>query len=288
MPPAIKETRWAFTGSQSPSYDAPMVQVAVLTAARREKVAEKTLWEIHNRGRAWVFPQKVVLYSAPLDRKPPVTPLGWRVVHQYGPRGGGADFRALVRLLDPTMDALVFEDDVQPCRNALLAMYGAKVPDDCAFLSFYDIGGRYTKRSYHGIVRADPADGWWGNQALRLPWWVIRDFNNGRYEACFSNAQDTWLGNIARDRRLSIGVSAPSLVQHVGEDSLCNPGAGLTGIRGPSPMFPGQDFDALTGRPLEWKPDHADSRERITWCEFHGTHHENATTCPMIETCGHK
>jgi hypothetical protein len=41
------------------------------------------------------------------------------------------------------------------------------------------------------------------------------------------------------------GVHVPNLVQHLGDQSICNPGQGLSGVRVAN-NYPGARFDALT------------------------------------------
>lgn len=247
-----------------------IAQIGVLGTHRRREVLEITLEELNGRGGAWGYPFRTVYYSAYDVESPPKIPLGWRIERWSGPTGGGNDFRTMVGRLDPTMDAILLEDDVQPCKNAVRMMYSTVVPDDCAFVTFY----RWSEdESYAG-------GSFWGAQAIRMSARMIRDIQLGRHDPPY-NAQDVWLGHVSKSMGLRWEAFPVALVQHVGADSLVSPGARLEGLRSPSGYFPGEDWDAMCGHwPEPFHPERAKGRPAITWCSFHGENHPDALKCP--------
>ena len=265
------------------------LQIGVLLAERREQMGEITIRELEERGAAGVVDIRTLYYSARDASPAPKLPDGWRLVRRPGPNGGGADFRWMIGQLDPTRDAILFEDDVQPCRNAVPAMMKIEVPDDCGAVSFYDGGHAHELKPYAGphlgLTRVGPERlsraGFAGAQALRIPAWLIARMQAGEFDPP-AHGQDTWVGRVVADLGLGVAVLCPSLVQHVGEDSLCQPGANLKDWRTPTTTFPGEDFDALGEYPLAITPGPATPRPRITWCGLHGAHHANAIACPAV------
>lgn len=264
------------------------MQLGVLCAARREACAEITIRELEGRGGAHVVDSRTLFYSAADAAAAPSLPAGWKLVRRPGPRGGGVDFRWMVGQLDPTMDAILFEDDVQPCRNAVAAMVAIPVPDGCGAVSYYDagdtIGSLYAGHTtgLHIVPASGPSNlGFHGAQALRLPAWLITRMQAGEFDPPHTG-QDVWIGQLLSGLGLNIGVTCPSYVQHVGDDSLCSPGATLSGVRAPASNFPGEDFDALGELPVTITAGPATPRPRVTWCGLHGAHHDNAIACPAV------
>ena len=267
---------------------ARVIQLGVLSGAGREPMLERTVAELEERGGAAAASSRVVYYSAPNDAPSPSLPDGWQLVRRHGPNGGGADFRWMIGELTADSDALLFEDDVQPVRNAIPAMLKHHVREGWGAISFYDagdtIGHLYagTRTGVHVVPASGPNDlGFHGAQALRLPAWLIYEIQRGDHDPPH-RGQDVWIGQLLHRKGLKIAVTCPSLVQHVGDDSMCTPGATLAGARAPSANFPGEDFDALGVYPETITPGPWTPRARITWCEFHGIDHEGATGCPRI------
>jgi hypothetical protein len=267
-----------------------VTQLAVLSGAGREHQAARTISELNGRGAAGRvhLATRELYYSAPAAAAAPELPAGWSVVRREGPRGGGADFRWMVGQLDPTHDALLFEDDVQPCVNAVRAMLQVPLPPGCGAISFYDagdtIGHLYAgMRSGLAVIGANGPNelGFHGAQALMLPSWLIARMQVGEFDPPHAG-QDVWIGRLLDRAGLKIAVCCPSLVQHVGDDSLCSPGATLEGARKPSNNFPGEDFDAAGPWPETITPGPWTPRERITWCDYHGINHADAVACPRL------
>jgi hypothetical protein len=191
----------------------------------------------------------------------------------------------MIGKLDPTCDAIVLEDDVQPCVNAIPAMVRQEVPADCGAVTFY--GGGLTNGLYVGResgLHVLPAPHFCGSQALRLPAWLIGRIQAGQFDPPpWRHCQDVWLGRMIHALGLKMAVVCPSLVQHVGEDSIVGPGAELQGTRAPTPNFPGDDFDALGPWPKVIEPGTWTPRPRVTWCTLHEMHHPVGITCPRRE-----
>lgn len=255
------------------------MQLAVLSADGRDDMPSRTVFELEERGAAHVVASRTLFYSASTSSPAPAVPPGWRVVRRPGPRGGGADFRWMLDELEPG-EAILFEDDLQPCRNAVPRMLELDVPEGCGARTYYSGGalnGIYTGRATGTHVLS--AKGFRGSQAVRLPAWLLERLRAGHFDPPHV-CQDVWLERVLEQLGLPIAVTCPSLVQHVGEDSLCSPGADLAGARAPSNNFPGEDFDALgpCGElvvPGPWTP-----RSRVTWCALHEMHHFPANFCP--------
>lgn len=274
----------------------PLIQFGVLSSLRREDVAAVTCAELEGRGGLGKLVSSgaataTLFYSGGLGRREPSIPRGWDYLAWTGPNGGGADFRIMIGQLRDDVDAVLFEDDVQPVVNACLAMARIAVPAGCGAVSFYDagdtVGSLYFGRRC-GLLRvpaSGPNDlGFHGAQALRLPAWLIKRMQRGDFDPPHSG-QDVWLGRVLHGLGLMIAGTCPPLVQHVGEDSLCSPGAELTGARAQAATFPGEDFDALGPWPERIdQQGPATGRPRITWCSFHGEHHEGAVSCPRFTT----
>ena len=259
-------------------------QLAVLGTSRRLPVLEETVRELENRGRAWVLARRTVYYAARDCDPEPEVPHGWRVVRWVGPNGGANDHRRMIRHLDPTMDAIILEDDVQPCVNAVPKMIATMVPSDCAWISFYDFGGPngYYTGATPGIYKHLNTL-FWGVQAIRVRSDVLARAWRGEFaDLSPTEGQDVWWGRIADRCGLGMAWLCPSLVQHVGRDSLFAAGSDLVGNRAPSPRFPGEDWDALGDPPERCEvAGPAKERPRLTWCELHGTNHAHPLACPM-------
>ncbi len=259
------------------------VQIGVLTTESRRIVADATLAEFDENAGGDQFADKTIFgtFTSGVGIADRYT---WRRLQWEGPNGGGNDFRTMVGHLDPTRDALLFEDDVSPCVNGLLAMAAIPVPEDCAFLSYYDFGqdGVLVSGTEPGIYK-HRADWWHGAQALRLPAWLIRKIQADEFEAPPSG-QDLWLGKISHVLGLAIGQTCPSYVQHEGEDSAYAPGSRLEGTRTRTVRFPGIDWDALGDQPPGTLDiiKRGEKRPAITWCEFHGVNHADALVCPRF------
>lgn len=241
-----------------------MIQIAVFAAARREKLTARTcaLLDTHGGARA-LGCTKTLFYSAPSNFDAPDLPPRWRLVRRRGPFAAGLDYAWMCRSFPPETDALIFEDDVYPATNAVCTMTRHHVPPGCAFTAFYD----FRNLTNGAPVIVDPGK-LMGTQAMLIPWrtlQVMRDGAKPFYPP--ADGQETWLNRIAVILGQSIEIT-PSLVQHVGVDSLYAPGSTLIGDRAPSRSFP-EAFEL---------PQFGNA-----WCSFHGTYHKDGQLCPLIE-----
>lgn len=271
-----------------------MIQLGVLSGAGRPELTERTCAELDDRGGARAAESILpctVYYSAPVTERELALPPGWHCVRRNGPQRPGPDFRWMLGELSPVVDALLFEDDVQPCRRAVEKMIAMEVPDGCGALSYYDAGDTVGSLYSAGctddvaIIPANgPADlGFHGAQALRLPAWLIMRIQDGEFDPVHVG-QDVWLGRLLERLGLSIGVTRVALVQHVGHDSLATPGARLEGARAPAANFLGEDFDACGPWPEALVAGTWTEPPRVTFCPLHGIEHPDAAACPTFAT----
>lgn len=263
------------------------VQIAVLTTTRRRAVAEITLRELDVRGGGDQFSRKGI-YCGTMGPAygQPATRDGWSLHTWPGPLGQVNDFRQLLSRLDPSSPVVFLEDDIQPCRNALIRIAQTPVPSDCAFLAFYDSGvagvGAFFTGPDPGVYKRPSLGVFYGTQAVRIEAHVIRDLLTFPCNQGHAPGSDFWLAHYAAGRGLKLAVHSPSLVQHVGLDSECASGSRLAGVRQPTMRFPGEDWDAMG--PLircDWAGP-ATERPEITWCAFHGIHHPDPLGCPSV------
>jgi hypothetical protein len=136
-------------------------------------------------------------------------------------------------------DLLFFEDDIQPCRNAVTALARIPVPDDLGFLSAFDHRNLMRTITEPTLLRIGADDsqvqggwGFWGNQALKIPGralaHLVKQRTNYTYAPGVSElgrarslmyGSDVWLGAQAASADAPwkrYGLIAPSLFQHVG------------------------------------------------------------------------
>lgn len=170
---------------------------------------------------------------------------------------------------------LYMEDDILLSKNAIRAVVSMNYPKHLAFVSFCDIKN---VAPLTGITECPGYDfegptgegGHWGNQMLviqgealsylqastTMPDWNI---TLPDHRASWpKSAADIVLGKKASDIMLGIslacppapwsryGVFSPSLAQHVGERSLVNPKATVSGWGRDSLTWRGEDFDSLS------------------------------------------
>jgi hypothetical protein len=135
-------------------------------------------------------------------------------------------------------DLVLLEDDLAICKNGAMLMERLGVPDDCAFLSFFCIGG---VGMANGIHRAR-MHAFCYAQALKFPLRTVIELHEAFGEMARDPrvpGADDVLQRIGRQRGWLYGMHFPNIVQHVGEVSA----VGIEGSR-TSPTFPGEEFDA--------------------------------------------
>jgi hypothetical protein len=230
--------------------------IAVLTTPTRTQYLRGTLAAIGAAGGDLVDASRIVFVDGDPDRSPVVSDLRWTKISVSGggpPRGSR---RAVWRVLHLAAIARVpylifFEDDVRPCRNAILAMSLIPVPRGLGFLTWCNqkTGLPATPPAPPAIYlrsASDPANapGHWGNQALKLPARALHLFAQPSTEPRdeYAYSSDTWLG----EKLGRYGIVVPSIIRHVGAETTipAQAGMGIDGHRG-GLNYAGDDFDAL-------------------------------------------
>lgn len=163
-------------------------------------------------------------------------PFGWRVVEtEKSHPDNGAAYRRLLELADGDgQGALVLEDDVIPAAGALELVRRLQVPDEVAFVSFFECWFR--REAPHALVRL-PASAWVYAQAVGFPartvkWLAAADWDLGI-------GADVNIATILRGS--DCAVHLPALFQHAGRTSTAHP------QRGDMPFsctFLGAEYDA--------------------------------------------
>jgi hypothetical protein len=217
-------------------------QVVVQAIAGREQITRATCWALDGIGGASKLPAPPVLYWTGADAPAFDLPPGWTLLHDVrAPQGHRRDHWRMLQTVPEGADLVVYEDDVMPCRNAVV--YMAAWPQD-VFTTFY----RAPNQAPAGAARLlDPRMGFWGTLAIKIPARLVQRLaaapdstNAGKLP---KEGADTRVGRLLEQWREPVYYHR-SLVQHVGVQSLCNPGATLTGWRTPARDFD-PDLDAL-------------------------------------------
>lgn len=212
--------------------------VVVFAIPGREATTAATLEALDGPGGGSKLMCDRILFWTGLT--PPVpAPPGWITVHNaHGERGSIAALSDFWKMLDTVGDRdLVFlEDDVMPCRNALPYMVAWASP----YVTHFFNGSRVA----HG-VRKLPPGGFEFSQTIKIPARIVAKLRANPPTS--KGPRDGW--DLAIGRQLA-KLGEPlyqhrSLVQHVGFQSMWNPGNNLA-KRLPAQDFPGPDFDALT------------------------------------------
>jgi hypothetical protein len=131
-------------------------------------------------------------------------------------------------------DLLALEDDIVTARNFI--PYAARWSSSHMTSFFFLHGGGLQ------VGRPESPATFGGNQALWFPARLVRELAR-----CEPRREPGWLQDNALSYELvrlgELVVYHRSLVQHVGNTSLCRPGRPLGHIVAPD--FPGEDFDCL-------------------------------------------
>ena len=267
----------------------PRVQIAMMSIAGREPITSDTCKALSAAGLDELTIVPVLHYNCPPGRPSPEAP-GWRVERHHAGlvtysqaeiaarfRGRGKspwlDFLRVIQSFDAGADAIFFEDDLLPCKNAVRRMVELEVPDGVGLVSFFDYRNEWPRP---GLWTNPTGREFHGAQALKIPARVLPRLQALALENVTIPCWDIWLGRAMEILGLSIAHYAPSLVQHVGMASMYAPGV-------PRPMadnFPGEDFDALgpcpDPIPIVPRPPVKD-----VFCELHREFHPAGRTCPL-------
>jgi hypothetical protein len=144
---------------------------------------------------------------------------------------------------------LILEDDVELCRNALEYIERTAVPAGLDFITWFD--GHMLRAGAGAGIYSVPAEKFFCLQGVTWRRATAEALLRSPEAATWSDRHsgDTLIARILRGRRY--GVHVPNLLQHIGAQSICNPGQKLAGVRTAN-NYPGRRFDASAldrGRP---------------------------------------
>lgn len=255
-------------------------EVAVISVEGREDLTNATLVNLRDRGGLLAGGLKGTVYwsgkgDAPLFE-------GWRVKKFPIERPASLSLQRVFEGTEPGNDLLFLEDDVVPCRNALIAACNFEMRRNMGLISFYDYRCEWPTPG----VFAAPKGRWLaGSQAVKFSAEFLSmvmpliekkvefDTLNGKLLP-WQAGWDTWMGFAVEHAGMDVYHYAPSLFQHGGATwSIANEGAGHPYALN----FPGEDWDALSPCP---NPIPTGSWTRVYQkCKFHGRTHPNGIVC---------
>jgi len=235
---------------------------------RRHDYADATLSQLEAQGaivmNAWMSPadeqhlRAAPLTMAALEGAPAVI----RIFSDVHRRGQAWNFlRALRAGLDAGAERItLLEDDLEICRGFVARVEATPVPADCAFISWFDpFLGCPRLGTYQGYMALPPKEPlppapgfvrricslFYCNQALTFTRATASRIARAYISAVWTapHEGDVLIAQILQHENYA--VHYPSLVQHVGALSLCNPGQRLEKNR-ISHHYAGADFDAAT------------------------------------------
>jgi hypothetical protein len=186
---------------------------------------------------------------------PPVQASGWVTVASAKRQGQRRTYwRALALGVEQTRGErderiLILEDDVELCRNALSCIERASIPNGLDFITWFD--GHIIQSGATPGIYPVPAEKFFCLQGITWRRSTAEILLRSPEAAAWPDRHsgDTLIGKILRGRRY--GVHVPNLIQHIGAQSICNPGQRLEGVRTAN-NYPGRTFNAelLIRRPL--------------------------------------
>lgn len=246
-----------------------MERLSILTCPDRPEYLGPTIDSIRRAGADRFDGDRVIYVDGPTEG---IAHEGWRV-ERLAP-GPLKTRKALVEIMRLAgrdgVDRLYYvEDDVAFCRNAIDLARRIEVPRRYAFVVLCDI--KWVARD-EGLAASPgwdaelglPLAGHWGNQALIIPSWSLREM--------VEVDESEWTLEFASDLMISVVMAhepascseyltlCPSIAQHEGHRSLVSPGAKIVGWGRSARSFPGEDFDALSIDPAKlrvypgWSP----------------------------------
>lgn len=218
--------------------------LVVMAMSGREKLTADTIRRLDDYGGASRVEMPRVLHWTAPGRPPFLLPPGWTVIHETRRDGHRRDLWRIMRDVVGARDLVLFEDDIVPCKNAALYIARWDLPH---FSTFHNM----MRRS--GLQLIDRNRFFWGIQSVKIPARLVTKFvDAGDTDArpvLKGEGGDTRLGRLLMEWGERI-YHHQSLVQHVGEFSVGNPGARLAGIRAPAADF-NVELDALTLGPVD-------------------------------------
>jgi len=215
-----------------------MVLIITTAGGRTAACLDRLLRQIRDSG--WRGPRILVCDG------PPVRASGWVVVSCPTRQGQKKTYwRALAMGVQQTRGErdgriLILEDDVELCRNALSYIERTPIPNGLDFITWFD-GHIILPGGTPGIYPV-PAEKFFCLQGVTWRTSTAEVLLRSPEAAAWTDRHsgDTLIGKILRGRRY--GVHVPNLIQHIGAQSICNPGQRLEGVRTAN-NYPGQGFD---------------------------------------------
>lgn len=146
----------------------------------------------------------------------------------------------------PGADAVILEDDVEPCTNALRRMAMFEIPADLGFVTFFAPAVFQGKKQYPGLWRTPtPLH---GTQAIKFSARTLTALVEWKTDPEFLkfSASDSMIGLASFRLGIRHAAHCPELVQHTGAVSAVSPGLTLDDRLRSALTFPGRNFDALS------------------------------------------
>jgi hypothetical protein len=255
-------------------------EVAMISLEGREFLASQTARTLAGRGGIVKAGLKATVYWSGVGEAPSF--YGWTVKRFPIERPASLSLLRVLEGTTPGNDLLFFEDDLLPCRNAVIAAATIQRPPMAGLVSFFDYRGEWKSP---GFFIAPKKRDLWGSQAVLIPAHVVqtlipalkekieKDRAKGNFSARGA-AWDTWLGHAVEDFGFRVVHHSPSLFQHVGaKSSIANVGASHPYAKN----FPGEDWDALL--PCPDPVPSGKFTEYLPACQFHKVTHLNGRVC---------
>lgn len=213
--------------------------------------------------------EKIIISDGPLDMTDEMLETldrGWlHIVHPDGPSGTKQGlwkaFRTCLNFGEGRSHDRIhmFEDDIVPCKNAVKRVLQHPIPNDVAFISWFDYREfeKHPEGGTNGMPRkrlwTRATNSFWGIQALTFPRETIEFLANIDPEMAVRRLRgnphnsDMIMAEILTLHpswpKKNLGLHFPCLFEHVGDQSAWNPDP-ATFIRATD--WRGKDFDALT------------------------------------------
>ncbi len=225
--------------------------VVVLTCPRSTDYLSDTLISLERGGVCEVSAPRVLVVDG--DRSLGPTHGDW-LVHSLGdlPQGNLRAFLGVFELAqERDVDRLLFfEDDIVVCKNAVPKMLNVQVPDDCAFVSFFDMK-ELPYGTADGMYKVSTmgADGrgYWGSQAILWPRRTIDYMVAHKHEILQGqnkHSSDCLFGyQLLGSPWPRYAIHVPNLVEHTGIISAI--WSWIPKVNRKATNFPGEGFDAL-------------------------------------------
>lgn len=255
-------------------------EVAVISVEGREDLTNATLESLRDRGGLLAGGLKGTVYWSGKGDAPVFD--GWRVKKFPIERPASLSLKRVFEGTTPGNELLFLEDDVVPCRNALIAACALEMPPKAGIVSFYDYRCEWPRP---GMFPAPKGRWLAGSQAVKFSVECLKDMGvlidkkvefdtlNGKLLP-WQAGWDTWMGFAVEHLGLDVWHYSPSLFQHGGATwSIANEGAGHPYALN----FPGEEWDALTKCP-DPVPT-GDWTKIYRKCPFHARVHKNGVIC---------